>query len=158
MSLPLLFQKHGLTVYQALTNAGLDLNAVKYWQNDHRSASLRNLYRLSSANNIPIADLIKALNHEVPDYPKLETPVSLSTLIERSGLQQKELAQILKVTPATVCMWFAGTNSPSICYALALCHIFEVNIDDLALAFDLFGDLPPEVDLKKVPLRELFCA
>lgn len=150
-----LFQKKGSSTKKALEKAGLSKNAVFFWQRGQYSPNLKNLYKLATANDVTIKQIIEALGHEPLGYPKLKTPISFKGLLKRSGLNQKKLAQVLKTTEATVSKWNTGGNAPTLQYALRMCHIFAVTIDDLAIA--LFEDCPPS-ELKKVPLRELLCA
>ncbi len=150
-----LFQKQGSNTKKALKKAGLSANAVFFWQRGEYSPNLKNLYKLATANDVTIKQIIEALGHKPLDYPKLKTSMNFKGLLKRSGLNQKELAKVLKVTNATVSKWNTGGNAPTLQYALKMCHIFAVTIDDLAIA--LFEDCPP-LKSKKVPLRELLCA
>lgn len=155
MSLSVLFRQQGSNTKQALKKAGLSANAVFFWQRGDYSPNLRNLYKLATANNVTINQILDALGYEPLGYSKLETSVNFKGLIKRSGLKQQELAQVLGTDPPTVSQWSTRSKSPTFEYALKICHIFEVTMDDLAIA--LFEDCSLFTP-KKVTSRELLCA
>ncbi len=69
---------------------------------------------------------------------------NLDYYLKKSGMTQKQLAEILGISPSAVTNWVKGKNSPDIEYIAMMCDIFKVSISDLL-----------HLGQKKAPTEEL---
>lgn len=57
--------------------------------------------------------------------------ISLSAARANANLTQKEVAEKLKISKSTVCLWESGEAEPRISQALALSELYGIPIDNI---------------------------
>jgi DNA-binding XRE family transcriptional regulator len=63
-----------------------------------------------------------------------ERNLTLAALRVNKRMQQKKVAEILGVTPATLASWESGKTVPNILQAQRLANMYGANLDDILFA------------------------
>lgn len=94
----------GLSQIEFALRIGVDPSVINTWESRGGSPSVRNLRRVASALGLPVSDLYRS------DAAATGT---LADLRVRAGLSQREAAQFLDISQATVSRWERGVSRPT---------------------------------------------
>ena len=59
--------------------------------------------------------------------------LSMKALRINAGLNQKDVAKALDVTPATICRWEQGRTSPSFAKLIQLAELYKCGVEDFSM-------------------------